>query len=316
MEGAAVLSDPAVSVDGLIKAYGNAVAVNGISFDIAAGETFALLGPNGAGKTSTIEVLEGYRKRDGGNVDVLGFDPGRNHREYRERIGLVLQSTALEPELTVQETITAFSQFYPKPARIDGLLTSVGLADQRAKRIRTLSGGQQRRLEIALGLVGDPDVLFLDEPTTGLDPDARNGIWRMIQQLSGRGKTVILTSHYMEEVEALADRLAIMVAGEICAIGTVSEVVGLHGNKPRFKFRWPHENPPNDLPPTLADARNDPDNWIACDVAEPARALAELTDWAPKHGIDLNSLTITRPSLEDIYLSIIERFHHVGGDGS
>ena len=310
------MNDPAVSVDGLVKTYGNAVAVNGISFDIAPGETIALLGPNGAGKTSTIEILEGYRARTAGNIDVLGFDPGRNRREFRERIGLVLQSTALEPELTVQETITAFSQFYPKPARIDGLLTSVGLADQRAKRVKTLSGGEQRRLEIALGLVGDPDVLFLDEPTTGLDPDARNGIWRMIQQLSGRGKTVILTSHNMAEVEALADRLAIMVSGEICAIGTVSEVVGLYGGNPRFTFWWPHETPPDDLPPSLAGAHDAGNNWIACEVVEPARALAELTDWARLHGVDLNHLTIARPSLEDIYLSIVDRFHHAGGDGT
>ena len=316
MERAAILSNWAVSVDHLIKTYGGALAVNGISFDIAHGETFALLGPNGAGKTSTIEILEGYRKRTSGNAEVLGFDPGRNAREFRERIGLVLQSTALEPELTVQETITAFSQVYPKTVPSDDLLSIVGLAGQRHKRIRTLSGGQQRRLEIALGLVGDPDVIFLDEPTTGLDPDARGNIWRLIRQLSESGKTVILTSHYMDEVEALADRLAIMVDGEICAIGTVAEIIDHYGGHTRFNFSWPHDKLPTDLPTSLELFEKTSENRLTCIAAEPARALTELMDWAPRHNVDLGQLTIKRPSLNDIYPSIMERLQHGDGVGA
>ncbi len=305
--------DPAVSVSGLFKSYAGVPAVRGISFDIAPGETFALLGPNGAGKTSTIEILEGYRKRTAGHVNVLGFDPGENCREFRECIGLVLQSTALEPELTVIETVTAFSQFYPEPLRVEGLLKTVGLADRRDNRVRTLSGGQQRRLEIALGLIGNPEVVFLDEPTTGLDPDARAGVWHLIRKLSQKGKTVILSSHHMEEVEALAHRLAILVAGKICASGTVADLLHEFGGHSRFSFWWPFDQLPYNLPPALGSLHHGHDNWVSFSVAEPGKALVQLTGWAHHYGVNLDSLTITKPTLEDIYLSLTGARQKSGG---
>lgn len=295
--------DVAVTVKNLVKSYNGVIAVNDISFDIMKGETFALLGPNGAGKTSTLEILEGYRKRSGGEVSVLGWDPGDNSRAFRQTIGLVLQATALEPELSVLETITAFSHLYENPLRVDRMLKVVGLTRHANKRVKALSGGQQRRLEIALGLVGNPEILFLDEPTTGLDPEARSGIWRLIQGLRDRGKTVVLSSHYMEEVEFLADRLAFLVDGEISAIGGLSDLVHQYGNYKRFMFEMPHHQPIATLPMSLGQVSLH-DSKIHCQVHDANSALDDLVRWAQTHAVDLSSLTITEPTLEEIYLSL------------
>ena len=213
-------ADLAVDVRGLRKAYGSFEAVRGVDLRIQRREVFALLGPNGAGKTTTVEILEGYRKRDAGEVTVLGFDPAKQERRFREQIGIVLQSTGIDPYLTVAETVDLFGGYYPNPRPTDEVLEVVGLTEQRDIRVRKLSGGQQRRLDVAVGLAGDPELLFLDEPTTGFDPGARRGAWEMIRNLQTIGKTVVLTTHYMDEAEQLADHVAIMARGEIVALGT------------------------------------------------------------------------------------------------
>ena len=210
----------AVAVDGLRKSYNGLEAVRGVSFDIAEGEVFGLLGPNGAGKTTTVEILEGYRHRDAGKVSVLGTDPEHGGETWRERIGIVLQSSAMYLNLTVREHVTLFAGYYSAPRDADDVIDLVGLAEKRHDRVKTLSGGQQRRLDLALGLVGDPDILFLDEPTTGFDPAARRAAWEMIRSLRELGKTVLLTTHYLDEAEQLADRVAVMRKGEIVALGT------------------------------------------------------------------------------------------------
>lgn len=294
----------AVSVRGLVKAYRGVLAVNGISFDIAPGETFALLGPNGAGKTSTLEILEGYRERTDGDVSVLGFDPGRNSRAFRERIGLVLQTTALEPELTTLETLTAFSHFYPRSLDARRLLDVVNLESSSHKRVKALSGGQQRRLEIAIGLIGDPQIIFLDEPTTGLDPEARAGVWRLVRRLGNSGKTVVLTSHYMEEVEALAQRVAIMVAGELKVIGELGELLRHYGTYSRFRFHWTADHKMPAMPASWSGATMTHDGVVEFLSGEPGRALGDLVSWGQSHAVALDSLTVEKVSLEEIYLDL------------
>ncbi|MGF7160569.1 ABC-2 type transport system ATP-binding protein [Rhodoligotrophos appendicifer] len=292
-------------VEDLCKSYKGVSALRGISFSVERGATFALLGPNGAGKTTTIEILEGYRRRDSGNVAVLGIDPDTNNRRFREQIGIVLQSTALEPELTVLETVKAFSLLYPRPVEIPNLLERVDLASLQHKRVRTLSGGQKRRLDVALGLVGDPGVIFLDEPTTGLDPEARRKIWNLISDLASTGKTILLSSHHMEEVERLADRVAILLDGAIRAEGTTAELRDAFTGTTEIKFflegGYLPEHYPNPLRPITTFAKG----WAAITVANPAPVLADLTNWAFRQRISLNYLTVQRPNLEDIYLKFI-----------
>ena len=241
-------STPVITVRGLRKSYGKVEAVRGIDLSVSSGEVFALLGPNGAGKTTTVEILEGQRDRTAGEVWVLGHDPGRNERALKRRIGIVLQSTGVEPYLRVEETIDLFRGYYPHPLPTDEILDVIGLREQRRTLVRRLSGGQQRRLDVAIGLAGDPELLFLDEPTTGFDPSARRGAWEMIRNLRSLGKTVVLTTHYMDEAENLADRVAIMVDGKIVVVGAPGELVRKdRATTIRFRVKSGASDPPPEL---------------------------------------------------------------------
>jgi ABC-2 type transport system ATP-binding protein len=294
----------AVTVTGLRKSYGAVQAVRGVSFAVGPGEIFALLGPNGAGKTTTLEILEGFRTRDAGRVEVLGLDPGeRSHgRALRERIGLVLQDIAVEPYLTVRETIARNAGYYPAPRDVDEVTALVGLAGLERRKVRALSGGQKRRLDLALGLIGGPELLFLDEPTTGFDPNARRDAWQIVRNLRGEGTTILLTTHYMEEAQALADRVAVISGGRIVAEGTPATIGGRDTARTRIRFALPAGYTAADL---AADAVPD-DGLITVETAEPTRTLHELTGWALRHGTVLDRLTVDRPSLEDIYLRLTD----------
>jgi ABC-2 type transport system ATP-binding protein len=274
----------AIAVSGLRKAYGRRVALHGISFTVEPGEVFALLGPNGAGKTTTVEILEGYRSRDAGEVEVLGADPGRAGAGFRARIGIVLQSSAVYPHLSVLELVALFAGYYPSPRQPGEVLELVGLAEQRDARVRTLSGGQLRRLDLALALVGDPELVFLDEPTTGFDPAARRQAWETIRDLRSLGKSILLTTHYMEEAHRLADRVAILRAGEIVGIGSPRELLAGHASV-EIRFR-----------------RNGSEVVIATE--EPTRVLHELTAEALADGRELEGLEVHRRTLEDVYLEL------------
>jgi ABC-2 type transport system ATP-binding protein len=273
----------AVQVRGLRKSYGSLAAVNGIDLQVGAGEVFALLGPNGAGKTTTVEILEGYRDRDGGEVSVLGTDPQHAGRAWRARIGIVLQLATDAPELTVAEMVGHFAGFYPRPRPPAEVIDLVGLGDQARKRIRTLSGGQVRRLDVALGLIGTPELLFLDEPTTGFDPEARRSFWQVIRALSGGGVTVLLTTHYLDEAAALADRVAVLRDGTIVAEGEPGALGGRATSEALVSWA-DHDGRQSEL------------------TTEPTRVVAGL---AARFGGEVPGLTVTRPSLEDIYLELI-----------
>jgi ABC-2 type transport system ATP-binding protein len=277
----------AVVVSDLRKSYGDLEALRGVSFEIAAGEIFGLLGPNGAGKTTTVEILEGYRERDGGSVTVLGEDPARAPRRWREGIGVVLQSAgAMYQSLSVAESLALFAGYYERPRDVDEVVKLVGLEAKRDAAVRTLSGGQKRRLDLGLALVGDPELLFLDEPTTGFDPQARRRAWESILSLRDLGKTVLLTTHYLDEAERLCDRVAVLRDGEIAALGRPGELTGA-------------------LPPTEIRYRRDGQEVILR-TEDPTRALHELTTQALAEGFELESLEVRRPSLEEIYLSLTE----------
>ncbi len=275
----------AISVRDLRKSYDGVEAVRGISFDVAVGEVFGLLGPNGAGKTTTVEVLEGYRTRDGGEVEVLGFDPGRAERGFRERIGVVLQSSELWPSLTVRELHRLFAGYYEKPRDVDETIDLVGLGHKRDERLKTLSGGQKRRLDLGLALVGDPELVFLDEPTTGFDPAARRNAWELVRSLRGLGKTVLLTTHYLDEAQQLADRVAVLVAGEIVRIGRPSDLTA--SSKVEIRYR-------EDGEPKIVE------------TDEPTRVLHELTAAALAEGRELEGLEVRRATLEDVYLELVD----------
>ena len=277
---------PAISVTGLHKSYGAYEAVRGIDFEIETGEVFGLLGPNGAGKTTTVEILEGYRTRDGGQVSVLGQDPAHAGPDWRQRIGVVLQSGALYPNLTVTEHLELFAGYYERSRDVGQVIEVVGLADKHDARVRTLSGGQQRRLDLGLGLIGDPDVLFLDEPTTGFDPAARRAAWDVIRSLRTLGKTILLTTHYMDEAEQLSDRVAVLREGAIVAIGRPEE---LSGAAPATEIRY---------------RRNGEE--ILVSTHEPTRVLHELTAEALAQGHELEALSVRRPTLEEVYLALTE----------
>jgi ABC-2 type transport system ATP-binding protein len=294
---------PAVAVTGLRKSYDGVAAVRGVSFRVAAGEIFALLGPNGAGKTSILEILEGFRGRDGGEVDVLGLDPADRSggRALRERIGLVLQDIAVEPYLTVRETVARNAGYYPAPRDVGEVIGLVGLAGTERQKVRSLSGGQKRRLDLALGLVGNPELLFLDEPTTGFDPSARRDAWEVVRGLRAAGITVLLTTHYMEEAQELADRVAVLSGGQIVAEGTPATIGGRDTARTRIRFARPAGHALADLP--LA-AELTQDDLVTVETAEPARALHQLTGWALSRGVPLDRLTVDRPSLEDVYLRL------------
>ncbi len=294
------MSEFAVEVRGLRKAYGPVVAVDGIDITVRRGEIFALIGPNGAGKTTTLEILEGYRKADAGHVRVLNEDPARNDIAFKGRIGIVLQSTSVQPYLTVEETIEQFRGYYAAPRPLDELIDIVGLETSRKKLVRRLSGGQQRRLDVAIGLAGDPELLFLDEPTTGFDPAARRGAWEMIRGLRSLGKTVLLTTHYMEEAQALADDVAIIRDGLIVAEGTPDE---LRAGQAETVISFRFAGSPTDLPPAAATATGE-NGRIVLVTTDPTTALHELTGWAKERGEALDGLSVTPASLEDVYLGL------------
>ena len=294
-------TDHAIEVRGLRKRYGSLEAVRGIDLHVDRAEVFALLGPNGAGKTTTVEILEGHRDRDSGTVDVLGHDPEHASRAFREQIGIVLQSTGVEPYLTVEETLTQFRGFYPHPRPLDEILEVVGLTEQRANHVRRLSGGQQRRLDVAVGLAGDPDLLFLDEPTTGFDPAARRQAWELVHNLKALGKTVFLTTHYMDEAQQLADRLAIIVAGEIVAEGTPGELMS-RDDVSTIQFQ---QTPVATA--LIAGVIGEValgDGLVTVRTPEPTRVLAMITSRAAERGLELADLTVTRATLEDVYLEL------------
>ncbi|MGH2728929.1 MAG: ABC transporter ATP-binding protein, partial [Actinomycetota bacterium] len=292
----------AISVRGLRKSYGSLEAVRGVDIEIAEGEVFALLGPNGAGKTTTVEILEGHRRRDAGDVSVLGSDPARAGRAFRRRIGIVLQSTGINQYLTVGEIVEQYRGFYPNPRPLDEILTLVGLDEKRDARVRKLSGGQQRRLDVAIGLAGNPDLLFLDEPTTGFDPAARRGAWEMVKGLKELGKTILLTTHYMDEATALADRVAIITAGRIVAEGPPAELTGRDDRATIIRFRLPPKAPA--LPRALKAKATVSAAGFELRTDEPTTVLNELTTWAIAKGLTLDGLEVARPSLEDVYLEL------------
>ena len=295
------MTEPAIEVRGLRKSYGQVEAVRGIDLSVSKGEVFALLGPNGAGKTTTVEILEGHRDRSAGDVSVLGYDPGRNDRALKRRIGIVLQSTSVEPYLSVEETINLFRGYYPHPLPLEQILEAIGLREQRRTRVKRLSGGQQRRLDVAIGLAGDPELLFLDEPTTGFDPSARRGAWEMIRNLQSLDKTILLTTHYMDEAEHLADRVAIMVDGEIVAEGPPSDLSQRDGSV-TIGFRI--DSGSGALPEDLGAEQTGNSGRYTITTSTPTRSLHQLTGWAVEQGIELQELSVSRPSLEDLFIEL------------
>ncbi|HWH34010.1 MAG TPA: ABC transporter ATP-binding protein [Acidimicrobiales bacterium] len=299
------MAGPVISVRGLVKRYGSREVVRGIDLDVRAGEVFAILGPNGAGKTTVVEILEGYRTRTGGEVRVLGVDPAAPTRAWRQRVGIVLQSSRVQPELTVGETVALYAAYYPDARPVAEAIEVVGLAAEAGQRAGKLSGGQQRRLEVAVALVGRPDLLFLDEPTTGFDPGARRSAWGLIASLRDLGATVVLTTHYLEEAEALADRVAIIVDGEVVATGAPGEIGPGGDGQGEIRFRLPAGARP---PPGLsAVPRVDTGGGVRLPSADLIRDLHRLTGWALDRGIALERLSVRHPSLEDVYLDLTDR---------
>ena len=275
----------AIVVRDLRKSYDGVEALRGISFDVGEGEVFGLLGPNGAGKTTTVEILEGYRSRDGGEVSVLGHDPGTPPRALRERIGVVLQHSEFQPLLTVREAHRLFAGYYARPRDVDEVIDLVGLQEKRNARVKTLSGGQKRRLDLGVALVGDPDLVFLDEPTTGFDPAARRSAWEMIRALRSLGKTILLTTHYLDEAQQLADRVAVIRAGRIVSLGTPAELIG---DTRRTEIRYRRDGEP-----------------AVIETDDPTRVLHDLTAGALAAGKELEHLEVRRPTLEDVYLELV-----------
>jgi ABC-2 type transport system ATP-binding protein len=294
----------ALEVTDLRKSYGEVEALRGVSFTVAVGEVFCLLGPNGAGKTTTTEILEGYRSRNSGTVSVLGLDPASGSRQLRERIGIVLQSCGLQDDLTVKELLTMYRRYYVRERGVDELIELVGLAEKRDARARQLSGGQRRRLDLALALVGDPDLVFLDEPTTGFDPAARRQAWSTIRSLCQLGKTVFLTTHFMDEAQTLADRVAVMRDGVIVAEGKPEEIGGRDLRPAEIRFLLPPERPVAELP-ELPDAQVTSErDRVLVRTRAVVPVTARITSWALEQKIELGHFSVTQPSLEDIYLEL------------
>ena len=293
----------AIKVADLRKSYGAVEAVKGLSFEVAEGEVFALLGPNGAGKTTTVEILEGYRRRDAGTVSVLGMDPESGGSRLRERIGIVLQECGFEELLTVREILDRQGGYYPAARPVEEVIDLVGLGDKTEARVRMLSGGQRRRLDLALALVGSPDLIFLDEPTTGFDPAARHNAWDLVKRLCGLGKTVFLTTHYMDEAQYLADHVAVLAGGRIVAEGDPKTIGGRDTGPAVIRFTLPDGVPVSALP---VRAKLDGELGVI-ETSELVRTLHILTGWALERGVELEGLTVSRPSLEDVYLEMVGR---------
>ena len=301
------MSDLAVEVHGLRKTYGTLEAVRGIDLEVPQGAIFALIGPNGAGKTTTLEILEGHRRPTSGEARVLGYDPSRNETAFKQRIGIVLQSSSIPFYLRVEEAVAMFGGYYPHPRPVDEVLGLVGLLGERRKLVRRLSGGQLRRLDVAIGLAGDPELLFLDEPTTGFDPAARRGAWTMIQGLKSLGKTVLLTTHYIEEAENLADRVAIIAAGRIVAEGEPDE---LRSRTKDTVISFRAESVPAGLPPSLATTVEH--GRVVMRSTDPTEALYQLTSWARAADVTLEDLRAAPLSLEDVYLRLSDAAEEEG----
>ena len=294
--------EAAIEVRGLTKSYGGVHAVRGIDLTVARGQIFALLGPNGAGKTTTVEILEGYRSRDGGTVQILGYDPGRQRQRLKRQIGIVLQSSGMDSYLTVAETVAMYAGFFPHPRPVDEVIQLVGLEAKRDTRVLKLSGGQQRRLDVAIALTGNPDLLFLDEPTTGFDPSARHEAWEVIKNLAELGKTVLLTTHYMDEAQYLADQVAVISSGRIVAEGTPATI----GNRELARARIRYRLPDGAAPPADLTASPGPDGLTELVPEDLTAALHRLTGWALDQHVELTGLEVTRPTLEDVYLELTD----------
>jgi ABC-2 type transport system ATP-binding protein len=294
-----------IRVRGLQKRYGDHEAVRGIDLEVRRGEIFAFLGPNGAGKTTTVEILEGFRQASGGSVEVLGRDPWQAPGSWRARLGIVLQESGAEPGLNVRECVALYAGYYPAPRNIDETIALVGLAEQSGERATSLSGGQRRRLDVALALIGDPELIFLDEPTTGFDPSARRAAWEVVAGLRDLGKTIFLTTHYMEEAERLADRIAVIAAGQIVAEGTPQTLGGRQLEAAQISFRLPASTATRELPPELDERlQTDPDGDLRLPSTLVTADLHVLTGWALERGIELDDLEVSRPTLEDVYLQL------------
>ncbi len=294
----------AIELRDLRKSYGEVEAVRGVSFEVSRGEVFCLLGPNGAGKTSIVEILEGYRTRTAGEARVLGMDPAHGQRELRERVGIVLQQCGVQNDLTVAELIEMYGRYYTRRRPVDEVIELVELGDKRDTKARNLSGGQLRRLDLALGLVGDPDLLFLDEPTTGFDPGARRQAWETIRSLCDLGKTIFLTTHYMDEAQHLASRVAVMNAGQIIAIGRPEELGGRDLRPAEIRFSLPSDWSLGDLPDIPCERRALEGDRVVVQTKEPVVATQRITTWALDHDVDLGHFSVSQPSLEDIYLEL------------
>jgi ABC-2 type transport system ATP-binding protein len=305
MSGRPTATDPVISIRGLRKRYDDREAVRGIDLEVHRGEIFTFLGPNGAGKTTTVEIMEGFREATEGTIEVLGENPWRAPASWRARIGIVLQESEAEPGLSVRECLELYAGYYPAPRDVDDTISLVGLTEQADQRAAALSGGQRRRLDVALALIGDPELIFLDEPTTGFDPAARRAAWDVIAGLRDLGKTVLLTTHYMEEAERLADRIAVIAAGEIVAEGTPQTLGGRQLEATQITFSLPQDGSAAELSAALS-ARAQPraDGRLLLSSTHVAADLHELSRWALACGLELSDLELTRPTLEDVYLQL------------
>ena len=303
---------PAISVRNLAKSYGDKEAVRDVSFEVERGEVFALLGPNGAGKTTIIEILEGFRERNAGRVETLGVDPAsrQTQRWLRSRIGVVLQELAVEPFYSVRQVLSRNAGYYPSPRPVDEVIELIGLTEKAEARVKRLSGGQQRRLDVGLGIIGNPELLFLDEPTTGLDPLGRRDSWDLIRQLAADGTTVLLTTHYMDEVEALADSVAVLSNAQIVAAGTPSSIGGRDSGAVTIRFLLPEGVSPTDLPVSVQSVE---DGQVAIHTEDELQVLHSLTGWALERDLPLTALSVIRVTLEDVYLKLTRNEQSDGG---
>jgi ABC-2 type transport system ATP-binding protein len=301
---------PAIEVRDLRRSYGATEAVRGVSFDVARGEVFCLLGPNGAGKTTIVEILEGYRTRSAGDARVLGIDPATNSRELREQVGIVLQQCGVQPDLSVAELVEMYGRYYVRRRPVDELLELVELSDKRDTRAKQLSGGQRRRLDLALALVGDPELIFLDEPTTGFDPAARRQAWSTLRSLCDLGKTIFLTTHYMDEAQHLADRVAVMRAGEIIAAGRPEDLGGRDLRPAEISFTLPAGWSLIDMPALPSEEAVSDGDRVTVITRQPVPATQLVTTWAVENDIDIGHFSVSQPSLEDIYLELTGDTHH------